>query len=54
VLPKKHFDFMEMENIIRNPISKAAMIAKRLEEFNPNSMDIKNYNEELRLQLNLF
>ena len=42
---------MDVSN--RNPVKKAAYIATRLEQFDPKSTQIDNYNEELRLQLNL-
>ena len=49
----KHFDFMQFEVSLRDPVSKAKAIANRLEKFNPNDTNVENYNEELRLQLNL-
>lgn len=49
----KHFDFMRFNANLRDPVNKARAITNRLEKFNPNSLNIENYNEELRLQLNL-
>jgi hypothetical protein len=49
----KVFDFVKQEIKNSRPVNKSAMIVDRLEKFNPKSTNISNYNDELRLQLEL-
>lgn len=49
VPPLKIFDFIEHEKLVSKKINKSAQIVARLEEFDPNSKNVKNFNDELRL-----
>jgi len=49
VLPKKDFDFIQSESQLM--VDEAFIIAKQLDKFDPNSKAIKNFNDELKMQV---
>ena len=49
----KAYNFTEPAQKLDQTTAKALEILQRLDEFNPQSKDVKNYNDELRLQVSL-
>ena len=49
VSTQKSFDFIGHEKSVSTQIQKMMNATQRIQDFNPKSKDVENYNEELRM-----